>query len=92
MKPYVNYREYAEKLDDVRWKKFSKKIRERDNEACVWCKSKGRLNAHHRAYYFVKRYQMFLDPWMYPENLLVTLCEQCHSKGHEKYKVPIKYI
>jgi hypothetical protein len=31
-------------------------------------------------------------PWDYTDNLLITLCEKCHQKGHKQYKVPTIYI
>ena len=41
------------------------------------------LNVHHR--YYVKDKL----PWEYPDEALVTLCEDCHKKLHESCHVPI---
>lgn len=84
---------YGEKLFDPRWIAKKKIILERDNRKCVICgKSEGKLHVHHKQYHFKKRLQVHVDPWDYNDNLLVTLCESCHSRGHYRYKVPIKYI
>lgn len=84
---------YGEKLFDPRWIKKKKHILNRDNSKCIICgKSEGRLIVHHKQYRFIKRLQKHVDPWDYPDDLLVTLCESCHSRGHYRYKVPIKYI
>ena len=83
---------YRIKLNDPRWKILRQKILTRDKNECKVCTSKINLNVHHRAYIFYKKYQVHLDPWKYPFNIYVTLCEKCHEIGHSKYKVPIKYI
>lgn len=84
---------YGEKLFDPRWKNKRRLIMDRDNNRCKFCqKSEGRLHVHHKQYHFIKRLQIHVDPWNYDNHLLITVCESCHSRGHYKYKVPIKYI
>jgi hypothetical protein len=46
------------------------------------------LQVHHRQYHFIVSQQKFRLPWEYPNHLLITLCESCHNRGHNKYKVP----
>ncbi len=92
MKPFANLEDYSNSLKDIRWKIKAAKIKTRDNFKCVACKSEYNLNVHHRAYLFVKKYQSFIEPWNYPDSILITLCRRCHDKGHNKIKVPIKYI
>ncbi|WP_160715799.1 HNH endonuclease [Chitinophaga solisilvae] len=70
------------------WKAKRKKILERDMHRCVYCRSDKDLQVHHRQYHFIASEQRFRVPWDYPGHLLITLCESCHSKGHNKYKVP----
>ncbi len=41
------------------------------------------LNIHHT--YYIKGHK----PWEYEDDALVTLCENCHKKRHEKAKTPI---
>lgn len=84
---------YGEKLFDRKWIEKKREIMTRDQNKCVICgKSEGKLQVHHRQYHFIRRLQKHVDPWDYNDRLLITLCESCHSRGHNKYKVPIKYI
>lgn len=84
---------YTEKLFDPRWIEKKKQILNRDNHSCVICgKSEGKLAVHHKQYHFIKRLQKHVEPWEYNDNLLITLCESCHKRGHYRYKVPVKYI
>ncbi|MBA7475647.1 hypothetical protein ES707_11019 [subsurface metagenome] len=65
---------YAEQLKDPRWQKKRLKIFERDNFTCRSCGSYSKtLNVHHRYYIQNKK------AWAYPDNLLITLCEECHK-------------
>jgi len=66
---------YTEKLNDDRWKKKRSIILERDQCTCQICKAANKtLNVHHK-YYLKGR-----EPWDYPNELLVTLCEDCHEE------------
>lgn len=59
---------------DPRWQKKRLEIMKRDGFACKKCKSKDHtLHVHHLVYF--KDYK----PWDYGNNMLVTLCEECHS-------------
>jgi|GEM_PF-2507864 hypothetical protein len=69
---------YAERLKDPRWQKMRLKILERDEWCCQICfDSKETLHIHHR--YYKKN----TDPWDYPLESLVTLCESCHESEAE---------
>lgn len=84
---------YGQKLFDPRWIEKRKKILNRDNNSCQICSNSSvKLHIHHKQYHFIKRLDRHVDPWEYDDRLLITLCESCHSKGHKKYEVPIKYI
>lgn len=78
---------YGELLFRPEWKAKRKEIIERD-KCCVVCESSEVLQVHHRQYHFIVRENRFKMPWDYANNLLITLCEQCHRRGHGKYKVP----
>lgn len=66
--------EYAQKLKDPRWQKKRLEILERDNWSCQICHdSDSTLVVHHR------KYLPNIDPWDYPNDLLVTLCEGHHE-------------
>ncbi len=65
---------YAEKLKDPRWQKKRLQILERDGWCCQnCCDPENTLHVHHRWYEKGK------DPWDYPDECLVTLCEECHE-------------
>lgn len=89
---HKNHGSYGALLFDERWKVFRKKILQRDHNQCTICKEKNELQAHHKQYHFSELKKTFKDPWDYPEKLLTTLCKNCHQKGHQKFKVPIKFI
>ena len=69
---------YSEKLKDPRWQKRRLEILERDNWECQICHDKtSTLHVHHKAY--LKN----LEPWVYPDSHLITLCESCHYNEQE---------
>jgi hypothetical protein len=66
---------YSEKLKDPRWQKKRLEIFERDLWRCSKCyDSLSTLVVHHRIYLLGK------EPWDYPDELLITLCENCHEE------------
>lgn len=68
---------YSEKLRDPRWQRRRLEILERDCFTCVECRREDlELHVHHI------RYIRGRDPWDYPEELLVTLCAECHDRIH----------
>ena len=70
---------YYEKLKDPRWQKKRLEIFERDEYICQSCNDdKSTLHVHHRNYIKGK------DPWDYPNEFLVTLCETCHEVEKEE--------
>lgn len=67
--------EYSEKLKDPRWQKKKNGILERDKYTCQICYSvEKQLQVHHK-YYLPDK-----EPWDYAEEVLVTLCVDCHKK------------
>ena len=69
---------YSEKLKDPRWQKLRLEIFERDEWCCQKCfDSESTLAVHHF------RYIRDREPWDYPPELLITLCEECHSIEYE---------
>lgn len=69
--------EYAEKLKDPRWQKRRLEIMGRDEFTCQKCfDSQSTLMVHHRYYIWTR------EPWDYPDDLLVTLCGDCHNEEH----------
>ena len=71
--------EYFQKLKDPRWQKLRLEVFERDNWTCQGCNDTERtLHVHHKYYIFDGR-----EPWDYPIDLLITLCESCHEDEKE---------
>ncbi|MGV3765025.1 MAG: HNH endonuclease [Chitinophagaceae bacterium] len=79
---------YGPLLFRQEWKSKRAAILARDN-GCVICRRQDALQVHHRQYHFVVRHRKFKLPWEYPDYLLITLCESCHKRGHDKFQVPI---
>lgn len=78
---------YVEKLKDPRWQKKRLKILERDDWTCQACSSSEKtLHVHHKVYLPSK------EPWDIPENLLITLCEDCHDKEKEEMTASINVL
>ena len=93
MEPIDRFRTYAVLLRRPEWEAFSKKVKTRDGNACRCCRaSRGPLHAHHRQYHRDEKTKEYKLPWKYSLTLLITLCEQCHIKGHLKYKVPVFFV
>lgn len=79
---------YGALLFTPQWKAKRQEILNRDNQSCKICHSNNGLQVHHRQYHFVVARNQFRLPWEYPGELLISLCESCHKRGHSKYKVP----
>jgi hypothetical protein len=72
---------YKEKLLDRRWQIKKNKIMERDGYKCQNPKCKSGENAtlevHHLTYFWH-------DPWDITDDLLITLCSDCHKLESER--------
>ncbi len=65
--------EYSERLRDPRWQKKRLEIMQRDEFTCQKCMdSESTMNVHHCFY------ETNAQPWDYPNDSLITLCEECH--------------
>jgi hypothetical protein len=82
--------EYESLLRTDEWKRKRKEILERDGNRCKWCGSSNNLQIHHR-YYEKYPNGKKVKPWDYPNEALITLCDECHKKAHEKYKIKSYY-
>jgi hypothetical protein len=68
---------YSEKLKDPRWQRKRLEVLSRDKFTCQSCGSTtDTLHVHH-CHYFKG------DPWNTPDDLLLTLCEECHDHRQE---------
>ena len=81
---------YEAALNDDRWRRKREKILERDHHTCQYCGSHKDLQVHHK-YYMRYPDGKFADPWDYPDEKLITLCETCHKKWHRKHKMKVYY-
>jgi len=71
---------YSDLLKDPRWQRKRLEILDRDGWTCRECSSREKtLHVHHRSYDGRK-------PWEYEEDLLLTLCEDCHGSVTEAAK------
>lgn len=78
---------YLKKFKDPRWQKKRLEVFERDKFICQGCMGEDEtLHIHHR-YYNPKT-----DPWDYPPEALVTLCEDCHEMEKDNWFFEIKVL
>jgi 5-methylcytosine-specific restriction endonuclease McrA len=74
--------DYNQLLKDPRWHAKRKRIFTRDGFKCTVCGATANLQAHH-TYYYSQR----TDPWDYPDESLITICEKCHHDWHEYHEL-----
>jgi hypothetical protein len=78
---------YAAKLRDPRWQKKRLEIMNRDEWCCQLCfDDESTLVVHHRLYLPNK------EPWEYPDELLITLCEDCHNRETDYIDIACGYV
>lgn len=68
---------YKEKLRLPQWQRKRLQILNRDNFCCVCC---GRADINVQVHHIIYARR---DPWDYPDELLQTLCEECHGERQE---------
>ena len=74
---------YYDQLQDEKWTRKRKKIMRRDGWQCTVCGSKKTLVVHHTYYKDGQK------PWEYPDDSLLTLCQDCHHKYHTEHELTI---
>lgn len=73
--------DYRDEIKTNEWQRKSGHIKERDNYTCQLCGSKEKIvHVHHRYYKDEWHY------WEYPDEALITLCEDCHNEEHSMIK------
>lgn len=74
---------YQNLLNRKEWQDRSHHIKTRDNLKCQAfnCSTPNSILQVHHLDYFNHH-----DPWDYPDDMLITLCEQCHKKEINRYK------
>lgn len=79
---------YSDKLKNPKWQKRRLYILNRDEWTCQKCyDNETTLHVHHRRYS-----NEYKEPWDYPDNLLVTLCETCHQQETDQMNDALKYL
>lgn len=69
--------DYKEQVKSPKWKRRRLEILQRDDFTCQICGCKEKmLHVHHTAY---EKGKMI---WDYPDEMLITLCEDCHEYEH----------
>ena len=71
---------YSDLLKDGRWQERRLLVLQRDKFACTICKKTEFLDVHHLDYLGD------LKPWEYPNDMLITVCDECHDKENTRYK------
>lgn len=72
---------YGELLRDPRWQRKRLTIMQRADFACEYCgDNTSTLNVHHRWY------EKGFNPWDYPDEVLICVCEDCHENLHKAMK------
>lgn len=80
---------YEDLLLRPEWKAKRDCILKRDNNKCQWCGKQENLQVHHK-YYSKYPNNVKVQPWNYPNDALITLCDECHQKAHKK-KIKVYY-
>lgn len=73
---------YSDKLKSPTWQKKRLRIFERDGFVCQRCydpENKKQLNVHHISYSG--------NPWEISDDLLITLCEDCHLREKNELQI-----
>lgn len=66
---------YSEKLRNPRWQKMRLQVLERDDWTCQWCGATDKTLVVHHLYY-----KRGAEPWEYPIESLLTVCDECHQE------------
>lgn len=77
----IELKTYKDKLKNPLWQKRRLQIFEKDKWRCKQCGNhESELQVHHVDYI------PGINPWEYPDDMLITLCHICHNKetGREK--------
>lgn len=81
---------YDDLLKSPRWLDKRNIILERDHHKCCYCGSTYNLQVHHK-YYSKYPNGKKVDPWNYSNDALITLCDKCHKKVHQRKTIKVYY-
>lgn len=74
---------YADQLNDDRWKLKREQILTRDWNMCQRCMRSKNLEVHH------KKYIKGRMAWEYADWYLITLCGLCHAEIHQQGPIEV---
>ena len=78
---------YSDKLKSPQWKSKRKEIIARDKSTCQLCGVKhNKMQVHHTIYY------PDTEPWDYSNDILVTLCPECHQNEEFLKSFDMSYL
>lgn len=77
--------DYIKTLSSPKWRRKRQQIFKRDHYRCTCCGNDRNLIVHHTFYFADYR-----DPWKYPNESLLTLCQKCHKEYHEFHENEIR--
>jgi hypothetical protein len=75
---------YHQQLRDPRWEKLRLEVLQRDDWRCQEPACAHRHNARVMLVVHHKQCLPGRDPWDYPAENLITLCEKCHDRIHQR--------
>jgi 5-methylcytosine-specific restriction endonuclease McrA len=75
-------RQYRDYLSSPRWRTLRSLRRRIDRNRCRTCGATGRLEVHHSTYQH--RGVPGLRGWLRELRDVITLCDDCHGKVHDK--------
>lgn len=81
---------YSDLLKYSEWQTKRQEILKRDNYKCCYCGSTNKLCVHHKYYLQYPNHQK-VNPWDYPDDALITLCNKCHYKVHQHKPIKVYY-
>ena len=73
-------------LETDEWKQCRKNVLNIRGRNCEWCKTNNNLQVHHK-YYLKYPNGKHVKPWQYNIEAFLVLCDTCHKKAHQKYKI-----
>ncbi len=77
----MNSTTYSQKLQNPQWQRKKTEILLRDNFTCKCCgDTTTQLEVHHVEYFHG------MEPWEYPNEMLLTTCHDCHEKELVRYR------
>lgn len=82
---------YNDMLKRPEWRACREKVFTVKGRVCSYCRNVRNLQVHHK-YYLKYPDGERIKPWEYNMECYMVLCDDCHRRVHEKYKIKTYYI